>query len=231
MYEKGDFHMHTTASDGDLTSTEVVRLAKEKGMDIIAITDHNTFDAIEEAKCAGNKYGVRIVTGVELSTRYNGKKVHLLGYFKDEAYYDKELKLMLNLVRTHNMNELEKTFKDKVVINTDDEKNRITVETGRDLLRFFGGKVVLAHPVKISSKYLGKILLMDFDGIEVKYFKNSHEDTIYFKDIATKKGCFYTAGSDFHTNIRVDRRHGIIGDVYLDNEEIQRFLTNLGISK
>ena len=227
MYKKGDFHMHTTASDGILTSTEVVRLAKERGIDILAITDHNTFDAIEEAKLAGDKYGVRIVVGVELSTRYQGKKVHLLGYFKDEAYNDKELKLMLNLVKTHNMSELEKKFKDKVVINKDNEKNRITVETGRDLLRFFGGKVVLAHPVKISSKYVEEILLMDFDGIEAKYFKNSYEDTIYFKELANRKGCFYTAGSDFHTNIKVDRRHGIIGDVYLNHDEVQSFLTNL----
>lgn len=227
MYEKGDFHMHTIASDGDLTSTEVVRLAKERGVDILAITDHNTVDAIEEAKIAGDKYGVRIVVGVELSTRYYGKKVHLLGYFKDEAYNDKELKLMLNLVRTHNMNELEKKFKDRVVVNKDNEKNRITVKTGINLLKFFGGKVVLAHPVKISSKYIEEILLMDFDGIEAKYFKNSPEDTIYFKEIANRRCCFYTAGSDFHTNIRVDRRHGVIGDVYLDKDELQRFLFNL----
>ena len=49
MYTKGDFHMHTTNSDGEYTPTEVVIMGKEKGLDIMAITDHNTMNGVEEA--------------------------------------------------------------------------------------------------------------------------------------------------------------------------------------
>lgn len=82
MCTKGDFHIHTIISDGYYTPTEVVIMAKEAGLDIIAITDHNTIDGIEEALEAGEKTGVKVIPGIELSTRYKGRKVHVLGYFK-----------------------------------------------------------------------------------------------------------------------------------------------------
>ena len=62
------------------------------------------------------------------------------------------------------------------------------------------------------------------DGIEAKYFKNTENDTKYFIDIANKRKMIYTAGSDFHNYIESYRLHGMIGDVYLNNEEIEKFL-------
>eukprot|EP00831_Metopus_contortus_P040687 TRINITY_DN31870_c0_g1_i1.p2 TRINITY_DN31870_c0_g1~~TRINITY_DN31870_c0_g1_i1.p2 ORF type:complete len:457 (-),score=97.81 TRINITY_DN31870_c0_g1_i1:82-1452(-) len=62
-----DLHTHTTASDGTLSPTELVKLAKETGLDAIAITDHDTFQGVEEALEAGKKYGVEVIPGTELS--------------------------------------------------------------------------------------------------------------------------------------------------------------------
>jgi hypothetical protein len=62
-----DLHAHTTASDGTLTPTELVRLAKESGLDAIAVTDHDTFQGIPEAMEAGKKYGIEVIPGAELS--------------------------------------------------------------------------------------------------------------------------------------------------------------------
>ena len=77
-----DLHVHTTASDGTCTPTEVVHLAKEKGLAAIAITDHDTVAGYDEAAKAGEELGIEVVPGIEISTRYLGP-VHILGYYLD----------------------------------------------------------------------------------------------------------------------------------------------------
>lgn len=77
-----DLHVHTTASDGTLTPSEVICLAQKTGLAAIAITDHDTVSGIEEALIAGKKLGVEIVPGIELSVAYE-KEMHILGYYID----------------------------------------------------------------------------------------------------------------------------------------------------
>ncbi|GGK12669.1 PHP-like protein [Caldalkalibacillus thermarum] len=78
-----DLHTHTTASDGTNPPAENVRLAREKGLKAIAITDHDTVGGIEEALAAGRECGVEVVPGIEISTLRHGQDVHVLGYFID----------------------------------------------------------------------------------------------------------------------------------------------------
>ena len=78
-----DLHVHTLNSDGSDTATAVVQKAAGVGLRAIAITDHDTFAGIDEAKRAGERLGVEIVPGVELSTMYDGEHVHLLAYYMD----------------------------------------------------------------------------------------------------------------------------------------------------
>ena len=78
-----DLHIHTTRSDGLLTPTEVVMKAKEKKMAAIGITDHDTISGIPEAIAAGEQNGIEVVPGVELSSQYDGRDIHILGYFFD----------------------------------------------------------------------------------------------------------------------------------------------------
>ncbi|MFC0470066.1 PHP domain-containing protein [Halalkalibacter kiskunsagensis] len=75
-----DLHVHTKASDGDYTPTEVVRKAKEAGLKTIAITDHDTLNGIDEAQKAGERLGVQVIPAIELSTKYKGKSIDILGY-------------------------------------------------------------------------------------------------------------------------------------------------------
>ncbi|MBP1999337.1 putative metal-dependent phosphoesterase TrpH [Paenibacillus shirakamiensis] len=75
-----DLHTHTLASDGTNSPTENVRLASQKGLAGLAITDHDTVAGIAEAMEAGIKYGIRVVAGVEISTRSEGHDIHVLGY-------------------------------------------------------------------------------------------------------------------------------------------------------
>lgn len=95
MNLKADLHMHTTCSDGTFTPSEVVDRAKKNGIDIIAITDHDTIDGITEAVEHGNAVGVRVIPGIELSTTFNKENVHILGFFKGDNYKDISLKIFL----------------------------------------------------------------------------------------------------------------------------------------
>ncbi|MEM3342198.1 MAG: PHP domain-containing protein [Thermoplasmata archaeon] len=82
-----DMHVHTTASDGTYSPAEVVRLAHQKGLTSLAITDHDTVQGIEEAISEGKRCGVEVIPGVELSIDRTEKKdeVHLLGYYIDTS--------------------------------------------------------------------------------------------------------------------------------------------------
>lgn len=74
-----DLHCHSTASDGALPPTAVVEEAQRKGLVALALTDHDTIDGLAEARAAGERLGVRIVPGVELSAVENETETHLLG--------------------------------------------------------------------------------------------------------------------------------------------------------
>lgn len=82
MY-KADLHLHTTSSDGLFTPTEVVEWAAKKKLNAIAITDHDTVDGIAEALEAGDRYGLEVIPGIELSCTYRDEEIHVLGYFID----------------------------------------------------------------------------------------------------------------------------------------------------
>ena len=89
-----DLHLHTLASDGRLSPTELVRLAARQGLKTVAITDHDTTDGLEEAFLAAREFpGLRIIPGIELSADVPGDEVHVLGYFinSDDAELQSEL--------------------------------------------------------------------------------------------------------------------------------------------
>lgn len=81
-----DMHVHTTESDGMLTPTQVVMKAKEAGLKGIGIVDHDTFAGLEEAYQAGEQQGVEIVPGIELSSQWNGKDIHIIGYYCNTSH-------------------------------------------------------------------------------------------------------------------------------------------------
>lgn len=87
-----DLHAHTTASDGSLTPSELITYAKEKGLSAIAVTDHDTVGGLDEAIAQGQRLGIRVIPGVELSTRVDGRDVHLVSLFinwKNEDFLKK----------------------------------------------------------------------------------------------------------------------------------------------
>lgn len=79
---KIDLHIHTTASDGTFTPEEVVREAARLGLAAVAITDHDTAAGYPAAAAEGEKCGVEVVPGIEISTKFRAA-VHILGYYVD----------------------------------------------------------------------------------------------------------------------------------------------------
>jgi predicted metal-dependent phosphoesterase TrpH len=95
MFFKGDFHLHTNASDGKLSPKELVHLARERHVDIMAVTDHDTISSVEAAIEEGVICNIKVIPGIELSTTHNGESVHVLGYFKDDSYKSESFQKIL----------------------------------------------------------------------------------------------------------------------------------------
>lgn len=86
MTDHADLHTHTLCSDGGLTPEALVTQAHSHGLRALAITDHDTVAGLAAAHAAGDRLGVEIIAGVELSTTVDGEEVHLLGYFFDPTH-------------------------------------------------------------------------------------------------------------------------------------------------
>ena len=81
---QNDLHLHTTCSDGTLAPKELVQLCAERGLKVIAISDHDSTEGVEEALDAARAFPeLEVIPGVELSTDVPGSEIHMLGYFVD----------------------------------------------------------------------------------------------------------------------------------------------------
>jgi len=95
-YNLADLHVHTICSDGLRTPTQAVEEARDAGLQAVSLTDHDTVDGLVEAFEVGEKLGVEIVTGTELSAHIKEREVHILGYCFD--WQDPALNTTLNQV-------------------------------------------------------------------------------------------------------------------------------------
>ena len=144
---KADLHMHTTESDGRLTREELFKHVKARGIDIISITDHDTCKHVEDNRRLAKKYGITYIPGIELSTLYEGKNVHILGYFRDDSY-NKEA--MLNYYVA-----IKKGREDRAKKFVKNLKRIFNIEiTYQDILNVSNGIIARPHIAKaIINKY------------------------------------------------------------------------------
>lgn len=99
-----DFHVHTTYSDGTYSPADVIKLAIEKGLDGLAITDHDTIDGLKEALTSKQVNNFEIIPGIELSCTYEEEEVHILGYLFDVN--NKELLAMSDKLKLQRKNRI-----------------------------------------------------------------------------------------------------------------------------
>lgn len=137
-----DLHLHTTASDGSLTPTELVKKAKELNFSAIAITDHDTVAGLEEGVKAANQENIELVPGIELNTDYKNSEVHILGYYID--YQQKKLKNKLASLKEARYNRIRK------MVN---KLNELGIEIE------FAEVLELAEEAALGRVHLAKVML------------------------------------------------------------------------
>lgn len=86
MAEVYDLHCHSTASDGALSPTELIKRAHEQGVTSLALTDHDTTAGLAEARAAAAANGIKLISGIELSTSWHDKCFHIVGLGIDPDY-------------------------------------------------------------------------------------------------------------------------------------------------
>ena len=183
---KIDLHTHTTASDGRITPKELVIKAKKIGLSAIAITDHDTVGGIEEAVKEGEKQGIEVIPGIELTCRSGYQEVHVLGYFLD--YKSKKLIESLESIRFRKIKK-SLTFKDYL---------SIIIEAG--------GLPVLAHPAEYGlsntelEETIKELKSSGLVGVEVMHPSTPERLESVLKAIAAKNDLCVTGGSDFHNH-------------------------------
>lgn len=100
-----DLHVHSTASDGTFTPTDLALYAQSKGLSTIALTDHDTIDGIEACQQKGLEIGITVIPGIEFSADFYGKEVHVLGYYLDPHSHPLKEKLKELIEARHARNE------------------------------------------------------------------------------------------------------------------------------
>lgn len=104
-----DLHMHSLYSDGTFNVSDLIKRAKEKGIKILSLTDHDTVEGLCEAKKECSENNIKFINGIEISTEYKGKEVHILGYFIDEK--DEKLIAFSEEMKQARINRNEKVIK------------------------------------------------------------------------------------------------------------------------
>ena len=134
---KVDFHVHTNKSDGILSPKEVVDRAYKNGVEILAITDHDTINGLSEAIDEAKVKNIKLIPGIEFSCNYNNESIHLLGFFGDDSYKSEYFIEILN-----NIQEKRLLRAKKMIEKLSDEFNiNINFE---DVLKH--GKNIIARP-------------------------------------------------------------------------------------
>lgn len=155
-----DLHMHSTASDGVYAPSEVVRLALERNMDIIAITDHDTLDGVVEAQKAAEGTSLQVITGIEMGMENGPRDVHVLGYDLDPTNQELNDKLQA-------MREYRKYRAEKIVENLNNLDIPVTYERIIEL----AGNGVIARP-HIAKAMMEVGAVKDYQEAFDKYISN-----------------------------------------------------------
>ena len=152
-----DLHTHSTFSDGTFTPLQLVKYAEEKGLKAFALTDHDTTEGVKEAKSI--ETNVEVISGVEISTRYDKKEIHIVGLYVNEndADLNKQLKYYREKRVTRNFEILEKLNSLGVDITIDDVKESCTgdVISRAHIAKALVSKGFVGSYTEAFDRYLG----------------------------------------------------------------------------
>ena len=157
---RADLHTHTNASDGLLSPTKLIEYASLKGLQAVAITDHDTTDGIDEAITAGKAYKIDVIPGIELNSQIESNEIHILGYFINRKF--DELQRVLSKMRDSRKSRTEKMVEKLVElygfpISFEDIRNQVQGESiGRPhIARLLVSKGLINDDKEAFEKYIG----------------------------------------------------------------------------
>ena len=134
-----DLHVHSTASDGTFTPTQLVHYAISKGLAAFALTDHDSVAGLDEAMSAAAGTSLEVIRGIEFSTVYQGSDVHIVGLDIDPSHpaFSNRLHQFLHSRETRNLRMMEMMQKDGIIISLELLKKRFgdtLLKSGMSLL-------------------------------------------------------------------------------------------------
>ena len=156
MTKKYDLHCHSTASDGVLSPREVVLRAFEQGVNVLALCDHDTVAGIDEAKQTADEIGIALISGVEVSTDWEGRGIHIVG-----LNFDKMHPKMLALL------ENQKVLREKRALEISAKLEKVGISNAYEGAKTLAdGEVTRAH----YARYLVQIGKVSNDGQAFKRY-------------------------------------------------------------
>ncbi|MGM9971336.1 MAG: PHP domain-containing protein [Anaeroplasmataceae bacterium] len=184
---KADLHNHSTYSDGIYSVRELISIAKEKGADVIALTDHDSVYGLKEAMSIGIQNGIKVIPGIELSTIHNEESVHIIGLFKnnyvpDDMYkFSDEMKKIRRQRCIDMMNKISTIY--HLNINLDDLLDRDVITRGNMFQSLMKSNPLVSKEeinFYLSHESKAYIEVAHFDTLKgIKFLKKNNCITIY----------------------------------------------------
>ncbi len=154
-----DLHVHSSFSDGTCTPSQLVELADAKGIAAIALTDHDSVSGVAEAMDMAKKYNLEVIPGVELSCDYDGREVHMLGYYinPDDAKFREQLERFCSVRNQRNEQMVALLAAEGFDISYQQLlcENKDSVITRANIARFLVDHGMVKDLNTVFTKYLG----------------------------------------------------------------------------
>lgn len=155
-----DLHTHSTFSDGTFTPKELVSYGAKKGLSALALTDHDTLEGNDEAVFYGEKYGIEIIRGIEISTEYESTELHIVGLFMDNEREEliSALKGLRESRKTRNIEMVQKLNEIGININYDEiaESAKGDVITRAHIAKEVIKKGYASSNNEVFDRYIGR---------------------------------------------------------------------------
>ncbi len=198
-----DLHTHSTASDGIYSPTELLRRAKDIGLRVLALTDHDTTGGLEEAAQAARALDIDFIPGIEINTDVSGGEVHVLGYFPE--YQRPAFQAILKVLRDARERRGQRMVDKYIGTNCFAyvPRYRLTPEDAVHLIASANGLPVMAHPIDLPGldelrNWLPGLCEAGMVGLETYYGPYTPENERALRALADEYNLIPSGGTDFH---------------------------------
>jgi predicted metal-dependent phosphoesterase TrpH len=209
-----NLHCHSIFSDGEQTPETLAGNLASAGVRYIALTDHDTIEGLPRFQETLKKRGLAFLSGVELTTQFDGREAHLLGYGFDPQHPELAATLSsMRQIRGLEVHSIAESIRKAGNSRPSDTAapavsaaphGRLEVGEAIALIHRAGGRVFWAHPLVFESDteqldiLIGELKSKGLDGIEAIYAQFSETEQLSLRSLAQKHDLLICAGTDFH---------------------------------